>query len=54
MNIEPSTYQKWTCPNCGKVDSAYWGQCLKCNATLNPIKEPYLPPTNHGKGDKDA
>jgi predicted RNA-binding Zn-ribbon protein involved in translation (DUF1610 family) len=44
-NTRNSTYQHWICPNCGEVESAYWGQCLKCGAVLNPIKE---------KSNKDA
>jgi len=34
-----STHFNWICPNCGKVESAYWGQCMKCGSQLNPIKE---------------
>ena len=30
----------WICPNCGKVESAYWGQCLKCGSILNPVVNP--------------
>jgi len=32
---------KFICPNCGEVQSAYWGQCLKCGAMLKsiPIKK---------------
>jgi len=32
---QPSTPQKWICPNCGKVEIAYWGQCLMCGSQLN-------------------
>lgn len=42
--MKNSTYQKWICPKCGEVESAKFGQCLKCGSQLNPIKDHPNPP----------
>jgi len=39
----------WTCPKCGTVESAYFGQCLKCNIQLNAIKCHPAPESNRCK-----
>ena len=34
---------KAKCPKCGPVQSAYWGQCLKCNSQLRGHQPAYVP-----------